>query len=166
MTWKVIIECHDTLSSVNQVPRKHGMMSVYYIGQNKIKDDVLSNKKVQTFSISATFCSRPSSSLRMAAACSSDESNYDYKTVKCSRHDENLALWVLSKITWSLTCKALNRSWCSNFLTPRICWNRSYNCSFDRANSLCKLWFNWACCCCWDLGPPGRLDSSSPTPGK
>ena len=123
-------------------------------------------ENAQTFSISATFCNRPSSSLRMAAACSSDESSctsarmpWSIRSV-CDRpcsttttmwcqkgkgremkrivvvSQENIFFFFLNKIKHEdccmgelgrnrRTCKALNKSWCSNFFTERICWKRS-----------------------------------------
>lgn len=53
-----------------------------------------------------------------------------------------------------LTINALNNIWCSNFFMPRICWNISYNCSFDRMISL------FSGCCIRE----GFLVSSSPVP--
>lgn len=50
-----------------------------------------------------------------------------------------------------LTINALNRIWCSNFLTPRICWNMSKSCSLLRIISLFRG--------CMRVG---RLCSSSP----
>jgi hypothetical protein len=106
-----------------------------------------------------------------------------YQTTWCNiPHDGNLQkvqlFWLrkfvyLHTITWAIllcsrnetqqnemlvlapfTCKALNKSWCSNFLIPRICWNISYSCSLDRMSSLFR-----DCCCILD----GLFESSSPT---
>lgn len=96
-----------------------------------------------TFSISATLCIRPSSSLRIAAACSSAESNYFIYQLSNNN----------SVHSHYLTIKALNSSWCSNFFTPKICWNMSYSCSLDNISS------ELSGCCIRD----GRLESSSPT---
>lgn len=51
------------------------------------------------------------------------------------------------------TIIALNKSWCSNFFTPRICWNMSKSCSFVKILSLLSG--------CMRVG---RLCSSSPVP--
>ena len=80
----------------------------------------------RTLCISCSLSCRASSSLLMAAACSS----------------------VFS------SCIALYRSWCSNFLMPRICWNRSYSCSLLRT-SLPSIAVVGRC--------PGRRASSSAT---
>lgn len=51
------------------------------------------------------------------------------------------------------TSSALKSNWCSNFFTPRICWNMSYSCSLLRIHSAFKL-----CCCARE----GLFESSSP----
>lgn len=57
-------------------------------------------------------------------------------------------------MSWGVTIKALNRIWCSNFFTPKICWNMSNSCSLVKMLSLLSG--------CMRVG---RLCSSSPKRG-
>lgn len=83
-------------------------------------------------------------------------SRYNKLNIICSYNMYVIIIYIETNHS-VLTWRALNRSWCSNFLMPSICWNMSYNCSFDRIASLFNI-----CCCILD----GLLPSSSETGKK
>lgn len=72
----------------------------------------------------------------------------------CWRRPRVRYSWVCAQMHCDppLTWQALYRSWCSNFLTPRICWNISYSWSLLRMSSEAAL----AVILCWSF-----LESSS-----